>query len=70
MAERGASATAIVPLYLADMRPLPTCTTRGAPIQAISMLLGHARLSTTTVYSRVSLGRMMAVYSKAHPHAA
>ena len=41
----------------------------GAPIQAIAALLGHARLSTAQLYTRVSVGRMMETYRKAHPHA-
>jgi integrase/recombinase XerC len=41
----------------------------GAPLQAISVLLGHARLSTAALYTRVSIGRMMRTYNAAHPHA-
>ena len=41
----------------------------GAPLQSIGTLLGHAKLSTTEVYTRVSVGRMMKVYNHAHPHA-
>jgi integrase/recombinase XerC len=41
----------------------------GAPLQAITMFLGHARLSTAQIYTRVSVGRMMETYRKAHPHA-
>jgi integrase/recombinase XerC len=40
-----------------------------APLQAISTLLGHTNLSTSQLYTRVSVGRMLGVYSKAHPHA-
>jgi len=36
---------------------------------AISRLLGHSRLATTQIYTRVSVGRMMRTYRKAHPHA-
>ena len=42
---------------------------RGAPLQAVSQLLGHAKLSTTQVYTRVSVGRMMRTFRAAHPHA-
>lgn len=40
----------------------------GAPIQAVAMMLGHAKLSTTQIYTRVSRARMLEVYRKAHPH--
>jgi site-specific recombinase XerD len=33
------------------------------------LLLGHARLSTAQIYTRVSIGRMMKTYKAAHPHA-
>jgi integrase/recombinase XerC len=41
----------------------------GAPLQAVATMLGHSRLSTTQIYTRVSTGRMLQVYRKAHPHA-
>lgn len=41
----------------------------GAPIQAIAAMLGHARLSTSQIYIRVSVGRMMQAYNQARPHA-
>jgi site-specific recombinase XerD len=40
-----------------------------APLQAVASLLGHARLSTAQIYTRVSVGRMMKTYNAAHPHA-
>jgi hypothetical protein len=40
-----------------------------APLQAVAVLLGHARLSTAQIYTRVSVGRMMQTYRSAHPHA-
>jgi site-specific recombinase XerD len=40
-----------------------------APLQAVATFLGHAKLSTAQIYTRVSVGRMMQTYKAAHPHA-
>jgi integrase/recombinase XerD len=41
----------------------------GADVRYVQAMLGHAHLSTTAIYTHVTIGRLQAIHAATHPAA-